>query len=99
MRTVDGIEAGTGAIPTPLRRFSERGTIEVCRLSEGTVAQIVDAYDTLTIQVAETVPVSARGMAAEHCYARHRLACLTASCQVARALVPMPRAVPGVASA
>jgi hypothetical protein len=63
------------------------------------VAQIVDAYGSLTIQVAETVPTSARELVVEHCYVRHRQACLASSCSVARALVPMACVVLGVASA
>jgi hypothetical protein len=96
---VDGLGAGAGAVPVPLRRLEGRGSVVVRALAEGTAAQIVDLLDVVRVQVSDAIPPDAVAGVAEHCYATHRRACRTSTCSVARAMVASPRAEVTSASA
>lgn len=99
MSNVEGLTAGAGALPTPLRRLDGNGAVVVCALPGGTAAQVVRLHGHLLIQVSTVVPTDEVDGVAEHCYGQHRSWCHASTCGVARALTPLPATMVGAASA
>jgi hypothetical protein len=95
----DGVQAGAGALPTPLRRLDGNGEVVVRVLPRGTAAQMVRLYGRLVIQVSDAIPAGDVAGIAEHCYSYHRYWCQAGTCTVARGVTPVPAVEVGAASA